>query len=317
VTDAPENKRGGWPLLAGFWALVLLVLLGGSGILAILGPPLPPSVEAEATQVEPQPVEPQPVVAAAVAAPPPAAVELPPRRAFARAFAPGLDMPRAAIVVGGMAMNTELTTRAIEALPLAVGLAFNPYAPQPDALLRQARARGFETLLALPTEPTGFPLHDPGPRALLTGLARGENAQRLAWLLARHDGHVGAVGALGPLRGERFAALTEPFEAMQRELEAAGWLYIDARPGEPPPRRVWGRAVDVVLDAPPTRAEIELRLTQLERLARERGTAMGYLGEASPVAVERIALWAAGLASRGVVLAPPSSMILPPSENAP
>lgn len=271
----------------------------------------------------------EPLPAVATAAPPPAAAaaaipaaaptvaNLPARRAFARAFAPGVDLPRAAIVAGGMGMNTELTTRAIESLPLALGLAFNPYAPEPDALLRQARARGFETLLALPTEPTGFPLHDPGPRALLTGLPRVENAQRLAWLLARQDGHVGAVGALGPLRGERFAALAEPFEAMQRELEAAGWLYIDARPGASPPRRVWGRAVDVVLDSPPTRAEIELRLTQLERLARERGTAMAYLGEASPVAVERIAIWAAGLATRGVVLAPPSSMIAAPSENTP
>jgi hypothetical protein len=292
---------------------VLLVLIGGGCTLAVLGPPEAPSEGVAVVEVAPA----EPLAVEAPAPAPPPAVSQPARLAFARAFVPSGDMPRAAIVVGGMAMNTALTTRAIASLPLAVGLAFNPYAPEPEEMLRQARARGFETLLALPTEPTGYPLHDPGPRALLTGLPRAENAQRLAWLLARHSGHVGAVGALGPLRGERFAALTEPFEAMQRELEAAGLLYVDARPGAPAPRRVWGRAVDVVLDSPPTRAEIELRLAQLERLARERGTAMAYLGEASPVAVERIALWAAGLAARGVMLAPPSSMIGPPSETSP
>lgn len=215
-------------------------------------------------------------------------------------------------------MSTEVSALAIQSLPVAVGLAFNPYATEPGPLLQQARLRGFETLLALPLEPTGFPMNDPGPRALLTGLPRAENAQRLAWLLRRQAGHVGVIGALGPLRGERFAALPEPFEAMQRRIEAAGLLYIDPRPGVPSPRLVWGRSVDVVLDAPSTRAEIDLRLTQLERAARERGAAMGYLGEASPVAVERISIWAAGLAARGVVLAPPSALMLPPRlENAP
>jgi polysaccharide deacetylase 2 family uncharacterized protein YibQ len=96
---------------------------------------------------------------------------------------------------------------------------------------------------------------------------------------------------------------------MQEVLARRGLLYFDPRPGAPPLARVTGRMVDVVVDEPATRAEIDLRLAALERLARERGAALGYVGEASPVAVARIAAWAAEVQNRGVVLAPPSSLV--------
>ena len=72
----------------------------------------------------------------------------------------------------------------------------------------RARA-GWRLLVALPLEPTGYPLNDPGNRALLTSLPRGENADRLDWALSRFAGYVGAIGALGRMRGERFAQLGE------------------------------------------------------------------------------------------------------------
>ena len=68
----------------------------------------------------------------------------------------------------------------------------------------------------------------------------------------------------------------------------------------------------MVVDEPATRAEIDARLLALERLARERGAALGYVGEASPVAVARIAAWAAEAPGRGIVLAPPSALVRPP-----
>lgn len=318
MADAPDAKPRpplGWRLLGLFWAAVLVLLLGGGVVLVALGPP-PAEEVVVVAEAPPEPDAPAPLPEAAPEPPPPlpaaAPPATPPRLAFARPAPTVEGRIPVAIIAGGLGMSVEVTVQAIQSLPVAVGLAFSPYANEPGPLLQQARLRGFETLLALPLEPTGFPLNDPGPRALLTGLSRAENAQRLEWLLRRHGGHVGVVGALGPLRGERFAALPDQFEAMQRGLEAAGFLYIDPRPGQPAPRLVWGRSVDVVLDAPSTRAEIELRLTQLERAARERGSAMGYLGEATPVAVERVSAWAAAVAARGLVLVPPSALMLPP-----
>jgi polysaccharide deacetylase 2 family uncharacterized protein YibQ len=51
-------------------------------------------------------------------------------------------------------------------------------------------------------------------------------------------------------------------------------------------------------------------------LAQERGAALGYAGEASPVLLDRIAAWANTLEQRGIVLAPVSAMLKRPEALA-
>ena len=224
----------------------------------------------------------------------------------------GEARPRVALVVGGIGLNAVISEQAIARLPPATSIAINPYAPRLAALLEQARTRGIEMLLALPMEPNGHPLNDAGDRALLTSLSPAANEDRLMWVMSRFHGYVGIVGALGPLRGERFAALSEPFLTMQNNLRQRGLLYIDPRPGARSPERAWGRAVDLVVDEPATRSEIDLKLGALERQARERGTAVGLVGEATPVLLDRLTTWSQGLAARGVLLTPVSSLIRRP-----
>jgi uncharacterized protein len=239
-------------------------------------------------------------------------------RAYGHAFDRTDTRPRVGLVVGGLGMNAAVTEEAIRRLPAAVTLAFSPYAARVDFLLDQVRAKGGELLVALPLEPAGHPtLNNAGNRALLTRSPPAENRDHLDWALSRFGGYVGAVGALGPMRGERFAELAETLHPVQEALRGRGLLYVDPRPGARPPERAWGRSVDVVVDEPATRGEIERKLEALERLARERGTAgaLGYAGEASPVLVDRIAAWAAGLEARGLVLAPVSAMIRRPSAD--
>jgi polysaccharide deacetylase 2 family uncharacterized protein YibQ len=213
-------------------------------------------------------------------------------------------------------MNAAVTEEAIRRLPGSVALAFSPYAPRVELLLDQARAKGQELLLALPLEPTGYPLNNPGDRALLTGLSPSENGDRLLWALSRFTGYVGAIGALGPMRGERFAQMGEAMGALQATLHARGLLYVDPRPGAVRgPERAWGRGTDLVVDEPATRGEIERKLARLEELAREHGTALGYAGEASPVLVDRVAAWAGGVESRGLVLAPVTALLRRPEQE--
>lgn len=330
MSDASSSiPPRGWVWLGVFWAVILLALGGGALTLAALGPlPEAPVALAEAP-VEappPTPLPPRGVPENLARHVDPALVEftaagaLPrigedgrmPMRVYARPFDRQDPRPRVALILGGIGLRAGLSEEAIRSLPRPIALAFTPYAPNPAPLIEQARDRGFETLLALPMESTGFPMNDPGHRALLTGLSAGENAQRLDWLLARFPGHVGAVGALTSMRGDRFAAMSEPFAQMQLALNARGLLYFDARPGAPNPQRVWGLTVDVVVDEPHTRGEIDQRLALLERLARERGGALGYLGEVTPVALERLSAWAAGLEARGVVLAPVTALVRRP-----
>ena len=235
-----------------------------------------------------------------------------PARFYARGFDRSQPGPRVAVLVGGVGMSARLAEEAIARLPPAVSLALSPYAPNPEPILAAARARGIETLMSLPFEPQGWPLNDPGDQALLTGLPMEQNLDRLFWALSRAQGQIGAVGALGPLRGERFAAQPGALEAVQRILASRGLIYVDPRPGAPGPAFAWGLAVDLVLDEPPGAAAIDARLAALEARARERGSAVGYAGDPSPVLVARIAAWAEGLARRGVVLAPVSAMIRRP-----
>ncbi len=238
-------------------------------------------------------------------------------RTYGRGFDRQDSRPRVGLIIGGLGMHAALTEEAIRRLPGGVTLAFSPYAPRTEPLLDQARARGMELLLALPLEPTGYPLNNPGNRALLTSLPMAENEDRLDWLLSRFTGYVGAIGAIGPMRGERFAALAELLGGLQARLHSRGLLYVDPRPNAEGPARAWGRTIDLVVDEPATRGEIELKLAALERLAKERGSALGYAGEASPVLIDRAAAWAGSLGSRGLALAPVSALIRRPEPAEP
>jgi len=117
------------------------------------------------------------------------------------------------------------------------------------------------------------------------------------------------------MRGERFALLPDRLGGLQQTLAGRGLLYLDPRPGAPQPARAWGRAVDLLVDEPATRGEIERKLDALERLARERGSALGYAGEASPVLVDRVAAWAGSVEGRGLVLAPVTALIRAPGQQ--
>jgi hypothetical protein len=235
-------------------------------------------------------------------------------RAYARPFDREDRRPRVAVILGGIGLNGQYSEEAIRRLPGAVTLAFSPYAARAEPLLERARARGMEVLTALPMEPAGFGARaDPGDRALLTALPVGENLDRLDWALSRIAGQVGVVGAEGGMRGERFAANPELLLTLQATLTNRGLLYIDPRPGAPAPSRAFGRAVDLVLDEPPTRGEVERRLAELEAMAREAGSALGYAGDPVPSVVAALAAWSAGLEERGVVLAPVTAVIRRPT----
>ena len=237
-------------------------------------------------------------------------------RAYARPFDREDRRPRVAILLGGIGLNGTHSDDAIRRLPPAITLAFSPYAARPEPMLDRVRARGMEFVAALPLEPAGFGSRaDPGDRALLTGLPLNENLDRLDWALSRLADYVGAVGAEGAMRGERFAANAELLATLQQRLTERGLLYVDPRPGAPSPARAFGRSVDLVLDDPPARDAVERRLAELETLARAGGSALGYAGDPAPSVVAALTAWAAGLEARGLVLAPVSAVIRRPTER--
>ena len=235
-------------------------------------------------------------------------------RAYGGQFDRQDTRPRIGIVVADIGISNTQTEDAIRRLPPAVTLAISPYAPRAAQLSERLRAKGVESLVGLPLEPAGYPLNDPGNRALLTGRSGPENLANLEWVLSRFPGYVGAIGVVGGMRGERFAAMEQSYQALQESLRNRGLLYLDARPGVSAPMRAWGRSVDVILDEPATRAEIEKRLGELEAIAKARGSALGLANAPAPVVIDRLVAWAAGLERRGVVLTPVSAIIRRPAE---
>jgi hypothetical protein len=238
---------------------------------------------------------------------------LAPMRAYAAGVPPMDARPRVAILLADFAMREADSEEALKLLPPTVSFAVSPYAPRPGALADKARAAGHELFVSLPMEPRGYPLDDPGDRAMLTGAPPERNAQALRWALSRLGGVVGGTGALGGLRGERFAASAQMAPVLE-ELGKRGLAYIDPRPEGrlPAVPGAAHRAVDLVVDDPAVRTEIDAKLERLEQLARDRGSAIGLVSAPTPVAVERLAAWTSLLAQRGVVLVPVTALVVPP-----
>jgi len=237
-----------------------------------------------------------------------------PMRVYAAGRDPGETRPRIAILLSDFGMNEQDSDEAVRGLPAAVSFAVSPYAARPDRVLAAARARGHEIFAALPMEPQNYPLRDAGTYALLTGNPPAVNALRLEWALSRINGYVGVTGALGPMHGERFAAASELFATALEEMARRGLLYVDPRPGATAPRTERMppfRGIDVVVDAPPVRAEVEAKLERLEQVARENGAAIGLVNGTLPMVVDRVGAWAIALQARGIALVPVSAIVLP------
>jgi hypothetical protein len=215
--------------------------------------------------------------------------------------------PRLAVLVHTLGQAVAATETAI-ALPAPLGLAFSPYDDRSAELAARAQLRGHQVLVSLPLEPSTFPLNNPGERALMVQMTPEENQRRLAWALARVPGASGVTNALASIRGERFLASAEGTRVLADGLRGRGLFLVEARPGEPPIPGVGAVTVDVVLDDPPGAPAFDARLAELERLARERGTAIGITAP-TPLALERLSLLLPGIAARGVALVPPSLVL--------
>jgi len=325
-------------LLGWFW-LALIVVVGGVGVaLQVMGPSGSGSVGPTETSVTPPTLPPagSPVVAIASGAipPPDPALEEPaplypglmlprvgadrrsPMQAYAAAAIPAEKRPRISILLAGVGMNATDSDAAARNLPPAISFAISPYSYRPAALLDTARARGHELFVSIPMEPLGYPLAEAGGQALMLGASDAVIHQRLEWALSRFAGYVGATAALAPdLRGEKFEAEPAAMAPVLNELAMRGLMFVDTRIGYGKPAAAVGRGIDIVLDDPAAvRGDIEAKLTQLEQIAHDRGSAVGLASAPRPTTVATLAAWAATLDARGLALMPVSAVapLVPP-----
>lgn len=293
--------------------------------------PAPPSITPpppDRASAPPPPASPVPVPLGPDALPPapdPALVEqnkegpLPiigpdgrkPWMVYARPFEASNPRPRIAIIVSGLGQSAAATEAAIQTLPPAVTLAFNPYGQRLDYWTARARAEGHETLVLVPMEPTNYPANDPGPETLLTTLSPPENRERLNWSLSRFTGYTGVLS----LFGSRYTTALESLRPTLDEIRGRGLLFVDSRvslrssafrvAGEIGlPRAINNRFIDIQ----PAKDEIDRRLDELVKIATTSGFAVG-VGQPFPVTIERVAAFVRAADARGLAIAPVSAVV--------
>ncbi len=230
---------------------------------------------------------------------------------YARPFDRGDPRPKIALIVGDMGLSRVATDAALRRLPPTVTLAFDAQGDAVEAWLKRARQDGYETLLSLPMEPLDFPRSDPGPNALLTSLPNADNIERLQDFLKRGAGYVGVTS----LTGSRFTSDPEKLQPVLEEIGKRGLLLLDFRLAAQGVAADLARRLKIpsascalTIDIDPAPRSIDSALAQLEKIALMEGRAVA-MASPLPVTLERIELWAKGLAARGLVLAPVSAIV--------
>jgi len=267
--------------------------------------------DASAPEIPPADIEPfkpiEPVLPPVVEVPAPGGT--PAWLAYAVPAEPVGGRAMIAIVIDDVGLNRPNAERAI-ALPGPVTLSFMTYADELPRQAAAARAAGHEIMLHVPMEPLDEGV-DAGPDVLAIGLAPEEIRRRLVWGLDRMSGYVGINNHMG----SRFTQSVDGMAVVMQELRRRGLLFLDSKTinesigdglaalyGVPHVDR------DVFLDNDMDSGAVDQMLVELERVARERGYAIG-IGHPHPGTLDALARWLPTLRARGFELVPISAIV--------
>ncbi len=219
--------------------------------------------------------------------------------------------PQIAIIIAGLGLNGDTTAAAIDELPGLVTLAFSPYGEDLQRLVNNARSKGHEILLEIPMEPRNYPRDDPGPNTLLVTAPARVNVAQTRRSLAQVTGYVGVMNFMGGRYVGSEIALRPVFQVFKQ----SGLMFIDAETGAE------SKAVSVAdgmalprvfadrwIDDKPSKAAIEAKLRELEKIAFDRGHAVG-IAHLHPVTANILARWSREADGKGLDLAPISALV--------
>lgn len=214
------------------------------------------------------------------------------------------------IIMSEAGLAASLTKRALEDLPPEVTLAFSPYSPELKSWIADAKSENHESLVLLPMEPVTYPKDDPGPKALLTRLSDRENANNLAEILSAAEGSVGVMNFMG----SRFMQDEDKLDAVIATLRKKGALFVETPSSVQslastlaPRAELPYLSADIEIDAKATDYDVRQQLLALEKLALEKGYAIG-IAQPYPVTFNLLKSWAENLEGRGVKLVPLKTM---------
>jgi len=219
------------------------------------------------------------------------------------------NRPMIAIVLDDVGLDRANAARAIR-LPGPITLSFMTYAEDLARQSAEARRQGHELMLHVPMQPIDHRVNA-GPHALRTEMTPDQVHAQLDWGLDRLAGYVGINNHMG----SAFTRSAPGMAVVMEELRKRGLLFLDsmtisdsvgirlaAQYGVPHVAR------DVFLDDEVNEPAVDAMLRQLERVAQERGYAVG-IGHPHPVTLDALARWLPHLRERGFELVPISTIV--------
>ena len=231
---------------------------------------------------------------------------------YAKPYQTPVNARRAAIIVGGLGLNAEVTSRAILTLPEQVTLSFAAHSPQLQNWIDQARENGHEVLLEIPME-----ARDAAPsqsaRTLTVTDDIASNTRNLDWLLSRASGYF----AVTNYNGDKFLSRSDIVAPVMSYLKDAGLgLIFDssfqsvALPALATTAKLPFIEADMILDEINNQTLTEAKLQELGTRALAGDEPIG-IGFAYPSSLTAISAWALEAAEKGIVLVSASSLMTP------
>ena len=221
--------------------------------------------------------------------------------------------PRIAIVVTGLGLSQQTSMAAIDKLPPGATLGFSPYGSDLQGLVSSARGNGHEVVLELPLEPYDFPNNDPGQNTLIAGGSPKSNGLRLRWVMSRFTSYAGLIS----MEGGKFLSNATDTRMLLDAARKRGLYFVDSGTSDQSVARdaatVTGARfarADVRVDANPSPDTVTEALSALEKIAMQRGSAIG-VASSYPGTISKVSIWANELEQKGFALVPLSALLSP------
>jgi len=273
----------------------------------------------EPTRPTALPAGPAPKIAPKIETPPEVASLPPPQetattqplwRRNALDFTPPAKGPIIAIVIDDMGVDRKRSKRMWEDVPGPLTLSFMTYANDLPRQTAAAHAHGHELMLHMSMEPSN-PDIDAGPNVLMTTMPDAEIRTIANWGMDRFTGFIGVNNHMG----SRFTEDPHAMRVVLEQVKKRGLLFLDSRTS---PKSVGRRVArelglpeldrNVFLDNDNEIPKVLKQLSELERLARKRGTAIA-IGHPRDATLAALKTWIPNARDRGLIIAPLSTVM--------
>lgn len=245
--------------------------------------------------------------------PQPGANGLKPVSAYARPFSPTAGRNTVSIIIGGLGIDADLTSRAINELPPEITLSFAAHTNRLQQWVDQARAAGHEVLIELPLESADYNPQEPGAdKALRTDISASNNIKNLDYLLSRSQGYF----AVTNYNGDKLVKRADVLAPIVTHISDAGIGFIFDGSSQAHALPALAATVNLpytqafsLIDTVSQRPAIETEFRRIEAQASSGRTPIG-VGFAYAETFEALNDWTQSLEAKNLQLAPASYALL-------